>query len=291
MTPSLAAKEAVLRAGLKKLGGVLVAFSGGVDSSVLLAAAARTLPRNRILAVTARSPTYPADELKQARAIARGLGVRHLVIETAEFDDPRFVKNPPRRCYYCKSELFSELVRIARAEGLASVADATNFDDRGDYRPGRKAAAECGVRSPLLSARLTKREIRMLGRRYGLPNWDKPAAACLASRVPYGTSLEPRLLSRIAAAERMLKRMGLRQVRVRHHGEIARIEVGKSETAKLAQPAAARRAVAGLRRLGWRYVALDLGGYRTGSLNPPPSLRGRGPSRPGSGQDAPPTVR
>lgn len=268
MNPSLKAKEAALQSRLRKLGSVLVAFSGGVDSSVLLAAAARTLPHNRILAVTARSPTYPADELKQARSIAHGLGVRHRVIKTAEFDDPRFVKNPPRRCYYCKSELFSELVRIARAEGLASVADATNFDDRGDYRPGRRAAKECGVESPLLSARLTKREVRALGRRYGLPNWDKPASACLASRVPYGTRLDTRLLARIDAAERLLQQMGFKQVRVRHHGEIARIEVGPSESAKLAASSAAHRAVRGLKRLGWRYVALDLEGYRTGSLNP-----------------------
>ena len=275
MRPSLSAKEAELRAGLKKLGGVLIAFSGGVDSSVLLAAAARALPPDRLLAVTARSPTFPPEELKSARAIAHKLGIRHRVVESSEFDDPRFVANPLRRCYFCKSALYRDFRRIAREEGLPAVADATNLDDLGDYRPGRRAARERGVASPLLAAGLNKAEVRLLGRRYGLPNWKKPAAACLASRVPYGTRLTPRLLSRIAAAERLLKRMGFGEVRVRHHGEIARIELGRAETAKLAGPAFARRAVSGLRRLGWRYVALDLRGYRMGSLNPGAEVKNR----------------
>jgi len=258
---------------LRGFGSAVVAFSGGVDSSVLLAEAAKVLPRDRLLAVTARSATYPASELRVARRVARMLKVRHEVIDTAEFSNPCFVANPPRRCYYCKSELFRELWQIARREGLKAVLDGTNFDDRGDVRPGRKAAEEYGVQSPLLDARLTKPDLRALARNLGLPNCDKPAAACLASRIPYGTRLEKRLLARVDAAEQVLARLGFGQMRVRHHDDIARIEILPVEFGPMTKPATARRIVQGLRRLGYRYVTLDLAGYRTGGMNVTPTMQ------------------
>jgi uncharacterized protein len=213
------------------------------------------------------------------------------VIDTREFANPSFVANPPRRCYYCKSELFSELREIAGQEGLAAVLDGTNYDDRGDVRPGRKAAKECGVKSPLLEARLTKPDLRALARKYGLPNWSKPAAACLASRIPYGTRLEKALLARVDEAERLLAELGFTQIRVRHHPQvmgtvppfrsgkgdspldIARIEVLPEEFGRMVQPVTARRVVQGLQKLGYRYVTLDLAGYRTGSMNLPPATQ------------------
>ena len=294
---NLKAKEAALVRRLSEYGSAVIAFSGGVDSSVLLAAAARALPRDKVLAVSARSATYPAAELRLARRIARQLKVRHHVIDTREFANPCFVANPPGRCYHCKSELFSELRAIARKEGqprtprtpgtaplfrsgkggspheaekgtVPVVLDGTNYDDRGDIRPGRKAAKECGVKSPLLEARLTKPDLRALARKYGLPNWDKPAAACLASRIPYGTRLEKPLLRKVDAAERVLARLGFSQIRVRHHDNIARIEIAPEEFGRITKPAIARRVVQGLQKLGYRYATLDLNGYRTGSMNP-----------------------
>jgi uncharacterized protein len=234
---------------------------------VLLAVAAATLQRNRVLAVTARSPTYPALELKTARAIARRLKVRHLVTESSEFNDPNFLANPPRRCYYCKSELYSQLRRIAAEQRLSVVLDGTNYDDRRDYRPGRQAARAYRVRSPLLQAHLTKTELRILARRYNLPNWDKPATACLASRIPYGTSLDEKLLRRIDQAERLLRRLGFTQVRLRHHDRIARIEIPPVEFTRIIRPATTARVVRRLRLLGYDYVTLDLAGYQTGSMN------------------------
>jgi uncharacterized protein len=264
---SLKAKEAALCERIRQCGSVLVAFSGGVDSSVLLAVAAKVLPKTAVLAATACSPTYQASELRVARALTRSLGVRHRVIRTNEFADVRFRRNPPARCYYCKHELFCTLTRLARKEGLAVVADGTNWDDRHDFRPGHRAASEQGVISPLFDARLTKADVRALARRCGLRNWNQPAAACLASRVPYGTALTPRLLDRIAAAERLLVRLGFTLVRVRHHDTIARIEVAPSESARIASPRTSSRVVRALRRLGWHYVTLDLAGYETGSMN------------------------
>lgn len=264
---SISTRLAALKARLREYGSALVAFSGGVDSSVLLAVAAEVLPRRKLLAVSARSATYPPEELKLARRIARLLRVRHRVIDTGEFDNPSFVANPPRRCYHCKRELFGELRRIAEEEELSVVLDGTNADDTGDYRPGRDAAQECGIQSPLLDAGLNKADLRALARKYGLPNWDKPAAACLASRIPYGTRLDTKLLARIDAAERLLLRAGFTQVRVRHHDRMARVEILPKEFARMMRPAVRALVTDGLKKLGWQYVTLDLSGYRTGSMN------------------------
>jgi uncharacterized protein len=264
---SLSGKEARLQRLLTGSRGLLVAFSGGLDSSVLLAAAARVLPRNSLLAVTAQSPTYTAAELGIARRIARQLGVRHRVVASDEFKDVNFVANPRNRCFFCKSALFSELRRIADDSGLVTVADGTNFDDRRDTRPGRRAARQWGVRSPLEQARLTKADLRALARRYGLPNWGSPAQACLASRVPYGVKLRPGRLAVIARAEEYLRQQGFRTVRVRDHDPVARIELGPDEITRAAEPGRRTRLVKRLRRIGFRFVALDLAGYETGSMN------------------------
>ena len=259
-------KLAKLKRQLRSLGSACLAYSGGVDSTFLAAVAAEVLGRN-FLAVTAASETYPERERREARAIARRLGFRHRLIRTSELVIPGFSSNPPDRCYHCKRELFGKLVRLARREGLAAMLDGQNADDVSDYRPGAKAAAELGVLSPLKTAGLTKEEIRAFSRRMGLPTWSKPAQACLASRFPYGESITRRKLNRVAAAEESLRKLGLGQLRVRDHGKLARIEVPAEDIARMASPRTRARVVAGLKRLGYAWVALDLQGYRTGSMN------------------------
>ncbi|MBM3309956.1 MAG: ATP-dependent sacrificial sulfur transferase LarE [Candidatus Aminicenantes bacterium] len=265
--PTTAAKFKRLRAILEEIGRVVVGFSGGVDSTFLLKTAADTLGRANVLAVVAGSETYPSREVREARRLARKLKIRHRFIETHELDDPRFSKNPPLRCYYCKGELWSEMGKIARTEGFSQIVDGANADDTRDFRPGAKAGREKGVRSPLQEAGLTKDEIRRLSKRAGLPTWNKPSLACLASRFPYGTPIERRSLSQVGRAEDFLRGLGIGQLRVRHHKSIARVEVSPADFSKLVRPAVRSEVVARLKKLGYTYVALDLDGYRTGSMN------------------------
>ena len=246
-------------------GSALVAFSGGVDSSLALAIAARALPKDKVLAVTSNNETYLPSELDLARDFAAKLGVEHLVVNTRELDDPNYASNPTNRCYFCKSTLYTDLAKLASKRGYACVVDGANKDDEGDYRPGRKAAKELGVVSPLSVAGVGKAEVRELAKHLGLPSWDKPALACLSSRFPYGQEITPEKLSQVARAEEFLRKEGFRQVRVRHHGEIARLEVAPAE---MERAFALREEIsAELKDAGFLYVTLDLAGYRSGSLN------------------------
>jgi pyridinium-3,5-biscarboxylic acid mononucleotide sulfurtransferase len=250
---------------LTPYGSVLVAFSGGVDSSLALAVAARALPKHRVLAVTSNNETYLPSELDLARTFVKSLGIEHLVVNTRELDDSNYASNPTNRCYFCKSTLYSDLAKLAEEKGYACVVDGANKDDEGDYRPGRKAARELGVVSVLSEAGMSKAEVRELARYLGLPTWDKPALACLSSRFPYGQEITPEKLSQVARAEEFLRREDFKQVRVRHHGEIARLEVGPDELERAF--AMRERISTELLDAGFLYVTLDLAGYKSGSLN------------------------
>lgn len=260
------AKLARLKDLLAGFGRCCVAFSGGVDSTFLLAVAHEVLGP-RAFGVTARSASLPAAELEEACALARRIGVSHRVIETDELANPAYAANAPDRCYFCKTELFDRLEALAAEAPGTVIAYGELADDAGDFRPGQRSARERGVRAPLAEAGLTKAEVRALSRAYDLPTADKPAMACLSSRVPYGTPITPALLAQIERAEAALHRLGFPEVRVRHHGDIARLEVPRERIAELAADPVREHALAAVRAAGFRYVALDLAGYRTGSLN------------------------
>jgi len=251
---------------LKSYDGLLVAFSGGVDSSLLLKAAVEA--GGRVLAVTVVSPIYHREEIEGARKIARKLGVRFLEVGSDDYLKEEFKRNDLLRCYHCKLAIFSRLKEIARKEGLAAVVEGSNLDDENDYRPGKKALSELGILSPLKEAGLGKLEIRLLARYFGLPNWDRPANACLATRIPYGQQVEPEWLERIAAGETYLRKIGFSQVRLRHHGELVRIEVWPQEISLACRMSNREKIIKKLKNLGWKYIAFDLEGYRTGSFNP-----------------------
>lgn len=259
-------REAALFARLRSLPSLIVAYSGGVDSAYLAWAAHQVLG-GRALAITADSESYPERHRAMALGIAGRFGLSHELIRTHEMDRPAYRANGPDRCYHCKYELFSTLAGVARARGFAAVADGNNADDRGDYRPGRQAAREFGVVSPLDEANLTKADIRELSREAGLDCWDEPASACLSSRIPYFSEVTGTKLRQIEQAENTIRGLGFRVVRVRHHGELARLELAREDMPRALEPAVADEIHARLKALGFKFVTIDLKGYRTGSLN------------------------
>lgn len=264
---ALASKRARLESLLASYGRCAVAYSGGVDSAIVCAAAFRALGENAV-AVTAASESLAAGELEAAAAVAQQIGIRHEVLRTAEIDNPLYVRNAPDRCYHCKTELYTQLEAFVAAWGGAVIANGANADDAGDYRPGMTAASEHAVRSPLLECGLTKQEIRQLAAAWNLPVWDKPASPCLSSRIAYGEEVTPERLRAIDRAEQLLRELGLREVRVRYHrGELARIEVPVEAIPALALAETRQRLLNEFRALGFKYVTLDLAGFSSGSLN------------------------
>lgn len=256
----------LLQQELKGLGKVLIAFSGGVDSTFLLKVAQDVLGEKAI-ALTAQSAAFPARELNEARLFCKELGIEHVIIESEELDDPEFIKNPVNRCYLCKKQLFRKMMETAASLGVSHVIEGSNENDLGDYRPGRQALQELGIQSPLLKAGLSKEEIRFLSREYGLPTWDKPSFACLSSRFPYGEEITREKLKMVELAEQFLLELGFKQVRVRYHGDVARIEVLPEERHKILEQQVAQGIYQEFGKIGFTYTSLDLQGYRSGSMN------------------------
>jgi uncharacterized protein len=267
LSDELRAAQARLFNILRGLGRLAVAFSGGIDSTVVAHGAQQVLGENAV-AVTADSPSVPRAEIADARALAEYIGIRHIVVQTGEFADRDYVKNDGARCYFCKSELYERIERLLPELGVSVICSGANLDDQGDYRPGLKAAAEHGIRHPLLEAGLTKADVRALAQAWGLPTWDKPASPCLSSRLAPGVEVTHERTGRVEAAEVYLRNLGLRELRVRlHEGELARIEAPATELARLADPGVREALVRYLKELGFRFVTLDLEGFRSGSLN------------------------
>lgn len=261
-------KERALVAWLRASGSVLLGFSGGVDSSYLAGVATEALGRDRVLAVIGRSASYPDEQWRAARDVASQLGLRVEEIDTDEMDDPRYVSNPSNRCYFCKTELWGKLAPLARERGLAVVIDGTNADDVGGHRPGMQAAREHGVRSPLVDVAMTKRDVRERSRARGLPTWSRPSAPCLSSRLQYGLSVTTERLRQVEHAERALRELGIGgDLRVRHHGDLARVELSREMLALWLAPIPMRMIIAAIRGAGFARVAVDLRGFRSGSLN------------------------
>ncbi len=248
------------------LGSVVVGFSAGADSTLLLKVAADRL-KDRVIAVTAVSASYPERERREALRLAEEIGVRHLLVDSHEFENPGYIANAVNRCFFCKRELFDLLWSAARSNGMATVAYGAILDDLGDFRPGMEAARQAGARAPLLEAGFSKQDVRDVSKRLGLRTWDRPASACLSSRIPHGTAIDPDDLSRVERAEDFLLDHGLGQVRVRMHGDVARIECPPADLARLVEPGLREALLARFKELGFRFVTLDLEGYRTGSLN------------------------
>ena len=267
MDDVISRKYKQLKQLFQTMGRVLVAYSGGVDSSLLLKVAREILGDENVLAVTALSPLYPDRELSNAKKVAQSLGARHLLIESNELEIEGFSNNPPNRCYYCKRELFEKMLHLAEGEGIHSVVEGSTLDDEKDHRPGRMAIKELGIRSPLQEAGFTKREIRELSKTLDLPTWDKPSFACLASRFPYGKEITAEELKRVAEAEDFLFGLGFKQVRVRHYGRLARIEILQEEMGRLMEAPLRENVVRRLKEMGYTYITLDLQGFRSGSMN------------------------
>ena len=262
----LETNQATLLQLLREMRHAIVAYSGGTDSAYLAWAAAQALGDNA-LAVTADSASIPASHKRDAEDFVRAFGIRHEYVETHEFENPDYLKNDPNRCFHCKDELFTVLEKVASERGYATIVYGVNKDDLGDYRPGQRAAKLHRVKAPLVDADLTKAEIRELSRRAGLPTWDRPAAACLSSRIPYGTPVTIQNIRTVEVGEEELKALGFRQFRTRFHGELVRIEIARDELPNALDPEMARQFTAIFKRLGYKYVTLDLEGYRQGSLN------------------------